>query len=121
MRNSDDTSRALSDAQIEQFVHDGFVKIEHAFPREVAEEARAILWRDTGCDANDPATWTRPVIRLGMYTQAPFMAAANTPILHRAFDQLAGSKRWLPCMSMGTFPVRFPHPTIRVTPAGIST
>jgi hypothetical protein len=106
----DDTMRALSDAQIDAFIHDGFVRIDHAFPRELADAARAILWRDTGCDPDDPATWTRPVIRLGMYADAPFVDAANTPVLHNAFDRLAGRGRWLPCRSMGTFPVRFPSP-----------
>src|SRR5262245_60331775 len=110
MPNDDATSRALSDAQIDQFIRDGFLKIEHAFPKQVAADARAVLWRDTGCDATDPATWTRPVIRLGMYTQRPFVDAASTPALHRAFDQLAGQGCWSPCMSMGTFPVRFPSP-----------
>lgn len=100
--------RALSAAQIDQFIQDGFVKIEHAFPREFAEDARSILWKDTGCDPHDASTWTRPVIRLGMYAQEPFVQAANTPVLHQAFDQLAGAGRWRPCKSMGTFPVRFP-------------
>jgi hypothetical protein len=108
MPNSRDTTRALSDAQINQFVEDGFVRLEAAFPQETADAARAILWRDTGCDADNRATWTRPVIRLGMYTQPPFIAAANTPLLHDAFDQLLGRDRWLPCGAMGTFPVRFP-------------
>ena len=45
-----------------------------------------------------------------MYPQPPFVDAANTPILHQAFDQLVGPGRWLPCRSMGTFPVRFPSP-----------
>jgi hypothetical protein len=98
----------LTAAQIDQFIRDGFVKIERAFPRELADEARSILWKDTGCDPTDVTTWTRPVIRLGMYSQEPFIRAANTPVLRRAFDQLVGSGRWLPCMSMGTFPVRFP-------------
>ncbi len=82
----------------------------HAFPREIADAARAILWRDTGCDPADPATWTRPVIRLGMYAQPPFVDAANTPALHAAFDQLVGTGRWLRRDSLGTFPVRFPSP-----------
>jgi Phytanoyl-CoA dioxygenase (PhyH) len=105
-----DTPRPLSEAQIDRFVEEGFVRIERAFPRRVADEARAMLWKDTGCDPHDPSTWARPVIRLGMYTQEPFVKAANTPVLHRAFDQLVGSGRWLPCASMGTFPVRFPSP-----------
>jgi hypothetical protein len=84
------------------------VKVEGAFPHELADEARAILWKDTGCDPDDPSTWTRPVIRLGMYTQAPFIEAANTPRLHAAFDQVVGAGLWRPCAAMGTFPVRFP-------------
>ena len=108
MPNTGETSRALSAAQIDQFIQDGFVKIEHAFPREFAEDARSILWKDTGCDPVDASTWTTPVIRLGMYAQEPFVKAANTPVLHQAFDQLAGAGRWSPCKSMGTFPVRFP-------------
>jgi hypothetical protein len=40
--------RAFGDAQIEQFIRDGFVRIDGAFPRDFADECRAILWRDTG-------------------------------------------------------------------------
>src|SRR4051794_24508227 len=98
----------LSAAQIQQFIADGFVRIDHAFPRELAAEARAILWRDLGCDPGDPQTWTKPVIRLGMYNEPPFIAAANASTLHAAFNQLVGIGRWLPCTSVGTFPVRFP-------------
>ena len=99
-----------STLDLEAFVTDGFVRLAHAFPREIADAARAILWRDTGCDPADPATWTRPVIRLGMYAQPPFVDAANTPALHAAFDQLVGAGRWLRRDSLGTFPVRFPSP-----------
>ena len=101
---------ALENAQVEQFISDGFVKIDNAFSRELADECRAILWRDTGCDPDDPKTWTRPVIRLGQYGQQPFVRAANTLLLHHAFDQLVGKDRWQPLISLGTFPVRFPSP-----------
>jgi hypothetical protein len=100
----------VDDAQIRQFIHDGFVKIQGAFPRELADESRSILWRDTGCDEADPRTWTKPVIRLGMYEQAPFTRAANMPVLHKAFDQLVGPGRWRPRSDLGTFPIRFPSP-----------
>jgi hypothetical protein len=108
--NDSDKPRVLSDAQIQQFVQDGFVRIDRAFPRDLADEARTILWRDLPCDPNDPGTWTKPVIRLGMYTGKPFFDTANTPVLHAAFDQLVRAGRWLPCGAMGTFPVRFPSP-----------
>lgn len=104
-----ETTPALDAAQITHFIEAGFVKIEAAFPRELAEQCRAILWRQTGCDPADPSTWTRPVIRLGDYA-GPFAAAANTPVLHRAFDQIVGAGRWLPRGSLGTFPIRFPSP-----------
>jgi hypothetical protein len=98
----------LAPAQIEQFITDGFVRIDGAFPRTLADEARVILWQATGCSPDDPATWTQPVVRLGMFTQAPFVEAANTPRLHAAFDQLVGRGRWHRPAAMGTFPVRFP-------------
>lgn len=98
----------LNSQQIDQFITQGFIRIDHAFSTEIAAQARDILWNDLGLDRNNPLSWTRPVIRLGMYTQEPFVASANTPVLHAAFDQLVGPGKWLPCRSMGTFPVRFP-------------
>jgi hypothetical protein len=108
MSNENSAAHALDAALVEKFISDGFVRIDRAFPREIVDDALAILWRDTGCDPANPSTWTRPVVRLGQYAQEPFRLAANTPVLHRAFDQLVGSERWLPCGSLGTFPVRFP-------------
>jgi hypothetical protein len=49
-----------------------------------------------------------PVVRLGMYPQAPFIDSVNTAKLHAAYDQLVGAGKWIPCRSVGTFPVRFP-------------
>ena len=103
-----DTNPALSQAQIDSFIADGFVRIDDAFPRALADEGRAILWRDTGCDPDDPSTWTKPVVRLGGYADLPFREAANTPVLHAVYDQLVGEGRWLPPQGLGTFPVRFP-------------
>jgi hypothetical protein len=100
----------LTSAELERYHREGFIKIERAFPRPLADEARAILWKDTGFDPQDPATWTRPVVRLGMYSQPPFVDAAITSVLHEAFDQIVGAGRWLPCRSLGTFPIRFPSP-----------
>lgn len=98
----------MEEAEVDRFVRDGFVRIEGAFPRDLADAGRAILWRDTGCDPEDPRSWTKPVIRLGDYPGGPFAEAANTPVLHEAFDRLVGAGNWLPRGSLGTFPVRFP-------------
>lgn len=98
----------LNSQQIQSFITDGFVRIDNAFSADLAEEARNILWKDIPADLNDSTTWTQPVVWLGMYTHEPFIKAANNPILYNAFDQLVGKDKWIPCMSMGTFPVRFP-------------
>lgn len=100
--------KVLTDPQIQQFITDGYVKVENAFPSALAEEARAILWKDLPGIPNDPTTWTQPVIRLGEYSQEPFRQAANSSILHQAFDQLVGYGKWLPRHSLGAFPIRFP-------------
>lgn len=101
---------ALSDAQLAQFIDDGFVRIDDAFPAALAAEGCQILWADTGVDPDDSSTWTKPVIRLGNYGQQPFRDAANTATLHAAYDQLVGPGRWLPQNTLGTFPIRFPSP-----------
>jgi hypothetical protein len=105
-----DRSTTLSRAQVQQFIEQGFIRIDNAFPRELAEEGRAIMWRDIPFNPIDKATWTRPIVRLAGYAGYPFEEAANTKTLHEAFDQLVGRGRWLPRDGLGSFPVRFPHP-----------
>ena len=106
--NLDSWGHMLLKSEIESFIERGFVKLDDAFPSELATMGREILWKDLPCDPNDKSTWTSPVVRLGGYTQEPFRVAANTIALHEAFDQLVGRGRWLPRGSLGTFPVRFP-------------
>lgn len=98
----------LTAAQIDAFITDGFVKLEGAFAPEVAAAAREILWREIDCDPNDPTTWTQPVVRLGEHGEEPFRRAATALALREACDQLVGESRWLPRISLGTFPIRFP-------------
>ncbi|MCU1381037.1 MAG: hypothetical protein JWN29_4020 [Acidimicrobiales bacterium] len=100
--------RMLSDVDIEHFHTDGFVAVRGAFPRAVAETCVDHLWPELGVDRDDSATWMRPVIRLNGSGEPPFVASANTPALHQAFDQLVGAGRWQPKLGVGTFPVRFP-------------
>jgi hypothetical protein len=101
-------SDVLSKKEIEQFILDGFVRLENVFSTEISDAALDILWNDLPCNRSNPSTWTEPVIRLGMYTQEPFIESVNTPKLHTAFNQLIGANKWIPCRSVGIFPVRFP-------------
>ena len=103
-----DSAGGLSEVQVSDFIEDGVVRIDNAFAPRLAAEARAILWQRMGLSPDEPAGWTRPVIRLGMFSDPPLLAAANTPRLHAAYDTLAGAGRWLPPAAVGTFPIRFP-------------
>jgi hypothetical protein len=92
-----------------RFTNEGFVKIEGAVPAEVAAACAGLLWSEIGAEPGDPSTWTRPVYWIGDMAHEAFGAAANTPVLHDAFDALVGPGRWQPRRSLGSFPLRFPH------------
>ncbi|WP_436762218.1 phytanoyl-CoA dioxygenase family protein [Streptosporangium sp. V21-05] len=94
---------------VSRFLRDGFVKVEGAVAPRVAADCARLLWRETGCDPDDPATWTKPVHWVAGMAQGPFAAAPNSPFLRRAYDLLVGEGRWEPRYSLGTFPLRFPH------------
>src|SRR5690606_30161178 len=96
------------DEDISQFIQDGYLRVDNAFSAEIAAEARQILWKDLPVNESEPENWTEPVVRLGMYTQKPFVDSVNSPALYSIFDQLIGPNKWRPCGSVGTFPIRFP-------------
>lgn len=101
-------SDILSKKEIEHFIHNGFVRLDNSFSKDLADAVLEILWNDLPCDRSNPSTWIEPVIRLGMYPNEPFVNSVNTPKLHNAFNQLIGKDKWIPCRNVGTFPVRFP-------------
>ena len=95
----------------EAFAADGYVKLEQAAPRAVADEARELLWRQLGVSRN-PTTWTQPVVWTADLTgEGPFGELARSPVLAEALDAICGEGGWLPRGSLGNIPVRFPvHP-----------
>lgn len=100
----------FSAEQIEQFVLDGFIRIDGAFSEACAKECRAIIDRAAGVIFDDPATWREPVIRLAGFSDPPFLAAASAPRLHEAWTQLVGHQQWIAPSGIGTFVLRFPVP-----------
>ncbi|MCA1377123.1 MULTISPECIES: phytanoyl-CoA dioxygenase family protein [unclassified Bradyrhizobium] len=98
----------LTPRQVQTFIDDGFVKLENAFSTDLAKQCRDELWADIGLSPDEPEHWTQPVVRVGAKATPPFIEAANTPRLHKAYDQLAGEGRWLAPKGLGTFPIRFP-------------
>lgn len=108
VKNRNIMADILNKYEIEQFITEGFVRIDNAFSSEVANAALDILWKDIPFERSDPNSWIEPVVRLGMYTQQPFIDSINTAELYAAFDQLIGERKWIPCRNVGSFPVRFP-------------
>ena len=104
---------ALLATQIEQFLRDGFVRIDDAFPRYLAEACRRILWRATGCAEDEPATWTRPAVRVGEILHPLVGEAANTPKIHASSDARIGPGRWVPRVSLAPPASASPSPTTR--------
>lgn len=97
------------DIDVEGFIRDGFVRVPEAFPRDVADEGRALLWEASGCSPDDPSTWTQPVVRLYDQGQTPFREAAQSARLHEAYDAVVGEGRWVPRKTVGgSYAVRFP-------------
>jgi phytanoyl-CoA dioxygenase PhyH len=101
----------LTADQIEAFAENGFVKVESAFPTSLAAQCEDLLWQQIDAEPDDPATWTQPVYWVGGLAGPLIDQAANNPRLHAAFDQLLSPGRWLPRVGLGSFPLRFPHPT----------
>ncbi|BBG01378.1 MULTISPECIES: phytanoyl-CoA dioxygenase family protein [Pseudonocardia] len=98
---------------IEHFLREGWVHLPGAAGPDLAARCRDLViaeLRVRGCDADDPGTWTAPVVRIEAMTDPGFTASANTAALHAAYDALVGPGRWRPRYGMGTFPIRFPHP-----------
>ena len=88
---------------------DGYLKVEHAASRSVADAARDVLWRQLGLSADDPERWSAPVRwAADMTGQGPFGELVRSPALAAALDQICGAGGWLPRGCLGNIPVRFP-------------
>lgn len=95
---------------IDRFIADGFAKVTAVAPREVADEARGLLWRQIGLSPDDPSGWTEPVVwAMDGTGEGPFGQIMNSPRLHAALDEVAGSGGWVPRGAAGMVPIRFPN------------
>ncbi|MET0898857.1 MAG: mitomycin antibiotics/polyketide fumonisin biosynthesis protein [Mycobacterium sp.] len=98
---------------VDTFVADGYVKIEQAAPRTVADAARVVLWRQLGLSPDEPDGWSEPVRWTADLTGAgPFGEIVRSAKLAAALDQICGVGGWLPRGSLGNIPVRFPLPSV---------
>ena len=102
----------LSAGEVASFIADGYVAIRDAVPADTVHACREVIWSELagqGISADDPATWTEPVVRIACPEGGPFADAGTKPVLWEAFDQLIGPGRWWRRQGVGgTIPVRFP-------------
>lgn len=94
------------------FARDGFVALRGAFDESTARACRGMIWEvlgGMGISPSDRTTWERPLVRISCPEGEPFAAAAASPALVRAYDELIGVGRWTRRAGVGgSVPVRFP-------------
>jgi hypothetical protein len=94
--------------ELEAYRRDGFVRVEEAIPRALADRCRQRLWEALPEDPDDPSTWTRPVVRVYAHTAPELHEAARSPRWVEAIGEVAGPDAApVPWLS-GTTAIRFP-------------
>lgn len=86
--------------QIYSFVRNGFVRLDQAFPSELAAAARAAL--------SHQAVPSGSVARIAWHADPVFREIAAQSRLAGAFDQLVGAGRWAAFRAVSSFVIRFP-------------
>src|SRR5581483_9874463 len=61
--------RVLSNADLEHWTTWGYVIVHDAVPAESIDRLKALLWEFQEMDPADPATWTKPQLRLNQMTE----------------------------------------------------
>lgn len=100
--------KGLSEAQVDHFIEQRFVRLDSACGPDLARQGQDELWAAMGPSPDKPETWTQPVVLLGWMASPPFVAAANTPRSHMAYDAPVGEGCWIRPEGLGTVPIRFP-------------
>ncbi|MGJ0117764.1 phytanoyl-CoA dioxygenase family protein [Williamsia sp. MIQD14] len=101
----------LTDTDLETFARDGHIAIRGAVDRATVDDCRAQLWDLLAESPDDPLSWTEPVRRVDSPMTPSFAAAARSPALTEAYDQLVGPGRWTQRIELGNVAVRFPTAT----------
>ena len=95
----------LTAGEIEQFVELGYVRVEEAIPRDLAEQCRVTVLQQLGVPESAP--WPQPVVR-GLADGDAIHRAANSPTLLEAVGQLLAGEPWDPRPNLGIFVARCP-------------
>ncbi len=84
------------------------MRLDGAFPADVAARCVDALWTDLPESRDDPSTWTRPVTRLMGHTDPAFVEAATSARWVEAIRQVAGDGADPTPWMGGTCAIRFP-------------
>ena len=111
----------LTSRQVQNFIDDGFVKIEKAFIPELARQCRSELRADIGLSPDEPESWIQPVVRVGSKASPPSLKPPTrrpcaVPTIN-SLVKIAG----LRLKASEPFRSAFPHRNPLVTMAGTWT
>lgn len=91
------TLKVLTKDQVEQFIENGWVKVEEAFSREVALNAQQIVWDNVekrGVLKNDRSTWTTDMLQINESYDHDEFQQCNSLRMANAIEDLIGEGRW---------------------------
>jgi hypothetical protein len=94
--------------QLRSYARDGFVRLDEAFPSELARQCRDVLWDQLDEERDDATTWKRPVVRVGRQSDPAFGRAATSPRWVAAIHEVAGPDAEPTPWMGGTIAIRFP-------------
>jgi ectoine hydroxylase-related dioxygenase (phytanoyl-CoA dioxygenase family) len=104
----------LSNTQVEQFMEEGYTRLEEALPRQQALLAQSFLWErlaERGVHREDPSTWHEPMIRINETYDDPVFQKCVTSRLVGAIEDLVGPGRYAEAAATetnwGWWPVNF--------------
>jgi len=107
------TLSVLTNAQVEQFIEEGYTRLEEAFSPQQALLAQSFLWErlaERGVQRADPATWKEPMVRVNETYEDPVFQACATSRLVSAIEDLVGHGRYAEAgqkTRWGWWPVNF--------------
>jgi hypothetical protein len=88
--------KVLTKEQVEQFMENGWVKVEQAFPKEAALNAQQVVWghvEKRGALQNDPTTWTKEMIQINESYDNDEFQLCNSLRMADAIEDLIGEGR----------------------------
>ena len=100
--------KILTKSQIEQFIEEGYVRLEGGFSPETAASCREILWKRIGLNPEDSSTWTKQLIHLAESFSEGAFQEVWTPRIEGAFDDALGEGRYRKLNHYGWWPISFP-------------